>query len=513
MDAEVIVVGAGMGGLATALTLASKGVNVKLLEANDQPGGRASAIRDQGFVFDKGPTIITAPFLLEDLFSASGKSIHRYLDLHHVDPYYRVQYHDGTFIDHFSSWEQYLNQIRKISPKDVDGVSKFFKQAQPVFDKGFIELGDRCFRGLGSMFKVAPALMSLGAIRSVYSYVSKYVKDEKIRQLLSFHPLLIGGNPYVAPAIYVLISVLERTYGVWHAKGGMNHVMQMILKRFQELSGEAKFNEKVVSIDKVGSYFVVDTQSRSYRCKKVVINGDIPYFIRNVFQKSCMPPTLAKKIKSSKISMSAYLLYFGANKSWPNLPQHSIVLGPNYKQNIEEIFEKKCVSKQFSYYLHLPTRTDSTLAPDGKEVVYALIPTPNLLHSKVNWDETLKFYRERLIEDLEVRFMPGFSSSIEVEHSFTPMSFESNLMSYGGNAFGLEPRLFQSAAFRPENRSQEVEGLYFVGAGTQPGAGLPGVLLSARMTSSDLLKDLNKDPMTSVISLSKMQTIVEHMQH
>lgn len=494
---DVAVVGAGLGGLSSAMSLAAKGLKTVLIDALDEPGGRGSAYREDGYIFDRGPTIITAPFLFEDFFTQTGAKMSDYVNICPVDPFYRVAYEDGTHIDHLTSWPAFLKEIEKISPTDVEGVKAFFRKGHEIFKKGFVELGDHRFDGVPSMLKVAPDLISLNAVRSVYSYVSQYVRNEKVRQMLSFHPLLIGGNPMVAPAVYCLINVLERKWGVWHAVGGMAHLMQGFMKRFEELSGDVKLGHSVRSITKEGERFCLRMQSKDSRlgsvtitADKVVVNGDIAEFSTRILQGEARPQKLARRMKHALFSMSAQLLYFGCKRQWTDLPQHSIVLGPQYKGNIDDIFHHKVPTQEFSYYLHIPTRTDASLAPDGKEVVYILIPTPNLAGkgARILWSKTLEYNRKRVIRHAEEHFMPGLAESIEVEKQATPFTFHNDFEARYGNAFGLEPRLLQSAGFRPNNVSDEVDGLYFVGAGTQPGAGLPGVLLSARMTVSALME-------------------------
>jgi phytoene desaturase len=508
---DVVVVGAGFGGLSCALTLQSMDLKVALVEALDKIGGRAYVECKDDFKFDRGPTIITAPFLIDDIFSMSGANRSDYCEFIPVDPFYKVIFHDGTSISHYNSEEKFYNEILNVSPDDLQGVKNFFLHAEKIFQKGFIELGDKNFSGLISMLGVAPHLLKLHAIRPVYSMVSKYVKDEKIKQFLSFHPLLIGGSPFRASAVYSLINKLERAYGVYHAVGGMHKLAEAFRKRFEELGGEVFLSSPVSAVDKLPSgLFEVQTPHQVFYAKKIVANTDMHRFVKTVLRGDAYPKKLSKKLDKADLSMSAFLLYLGTNKQWPNMCQHSIILGPRYKELIDDIFIKKIEFEDFSLYLHIPTRSDASLAPQGGEVIYALVPVANL-NSNTNWDEYKLTMTERVKSFLEERFMPGLRSSIVVESVFTPKDFDLTLRSHLGNAFGLEPWLLQSAGFRPSNVSSEIDGLYFVGSNTQPGAGLPGVILSSRITCRLIANDMGSQKMPSL--LSKLPTAFSYVNN
>ena len=499
---DVAIIGAGFGGLASALTLQSMGLSVVLVEALDKVGGRAYVEDKNGFKFDRGPSIITAPFLIDDIFLMSGVNREDYCKFVSVDPYYNVVFHDNTNIGHFNSQEKFLNEINKISPSDVEGVKAFFEHAEKIFQKGFIELGDKNFANPYSMLGVAPQLLKLNAVRPVYSMVSKFVKNEKIRQFLSFHPLLIGGNPFRASAVYSLINRLERAYGVYHPIGGMHALAEAFQKRFKELGGISYLSSPVELVTKnnFGNFEVVLSKSQEIiECKNLVVNADMHRFVHTVLKGDAYPKKLAKKLEKADLSMSAFLIYFGTNKQWPNMCQHTIALGPRYKELLDDIFIKKIEFEDFSVYIHIPTRSDNSLAPVGGEVIYALVPVPNLA-SQTDWKKYKLVMAERVRNFLEDRFLPGLKSSIVEESIFTPLDFESTLRSHLGNAFGLEPWLLQSAGFRPSNVSSEVNGLYFVGANTQPGAGLPGVILSSRITCRMLAKCIGNEKMPDLLS-------------
>lgn len=487
---DITVIGSGFGGLSSALTLQSMGLSVALIEALDKPGGRAYVECKGEFRFDRGPSIITAPFLIDDVFSLSGAARSDYCTFTPVDPYYKVVFHDDSSISHFNSHERLLKEIERESPQDIPGVIQFFEQADKIFKKGFIELGDKNFSNVFSMLGVAPHLLKLNAVRPVYSMVSKFVKNEKLRQFLSFHPLLIGGNPFGSAAVYSLINRLERAYGVFHPMGGMSALVDAFVKRFKEIGGDVFLSCPVERVEKNRSdEFQLYSHDKSFLSSKLIVNGDMHYFVNHILKNNAQPTKLLRKLKRSRYSMSAFLLYFGTNKQWPQMPQHTIALGPRYESLLKDIFTKKVEFDDFSFYLHMPTRTDSSLAPAGGEVIYALVPVPNLA-SGTDWEKYKLDLSEKVKDVLESRFLPGFRRSVVEESMFTPLDFNTTLRSYLGNAFGLEPSLMQSAGFRPSNKSSEIENLYFVGANTQPGAGLPGVLLSARITCKLLAQDM-----------------------
>ncbi|WP_186644771.1 phytoene desaturase family protein [Fluviispira vulneris] len=497
---DIAVVGAGFGGLSAALTMQSMGMSVVLIEALDKVGGRAYVEVQQGYRFDRGPSIITAPFLIDDIFQMSGAKREDYCQFVSVDPYYNVVFNDGSNIAHYNSKQKLLEEIVRVSPNDVEGVIAFFAHAEKVFQKGFIELGDKDFSNPMSMLGVAPHLLRLDAIRPVYSLVSRYVKSEKVRQFLSFHPLLIGGNPFRAAGVYSLINRLERAYGVFHPIGGMHALAKAFQTRFMELGGEVLLSSPVESIHKNhNDQFEIQMPFQKIQANKIVVNADMNRFVQTVLKGNVQPKRLARKLTKADYSMSAFLMYFGTNRQWTHLPQHTIALGPRYKELLEDIFTKKIVFDDFSLYLHIPTRTDSSLAPEGGEVIYALVPVANLA-SGTDWESYKTTFADKVTNMLEDKFLPGLKSSIVVKSIFTPDDFDQTLQSHLGNAFGLEPWILQSAGFRPSNKSKEVEGLYFVGANTQPGAGLPGVLLSSRITCRLVAQDEGLKSMPALLS-------------
>lgn len=477
-----IVIGAGFGGLAAAVRLRAMGHPVLVLEANEQAGGRASVFRQDGFTFDAGPTVITAPYLLDELFTALGRDPRDYFTLDAVDPFYRVLFHDGGHFDYVGDDERLLSQIAAISPRDVDGYRALLKQAQDTFDVGYTRLADQPFSRLSDMLRVVPDMVKLGSWRSVYGMVAKHIQDERLRQVLTFEPLLIGGNPFTAPSIYLLIHWLERKWGVWFPRGGTGAVVNALVQLLQEVGVEVRTNSPVTRIRVEGGQAVgVELADGSVvEAAGVVCNGDPSFTYTNLIDPEHRRTWTDRKVARVRQSMSLVVTYFGTEGTWPELAHHTIVMGPRYQGLLDDIFHKRKLVDDMSLYIHAPTRTDASLAPPGKECFYVLSPVPNQL-SGVDWESEQARYEDKILANLESRLLPGLRGRITTRHTVDPRYFEGRLRTRDGAAFGPEPRLEQSAWFRYHNESEDVGGLYFVGAGTHPGAGVPGVLNSAKV--------------------------------
>lgn len=479
---NAIVVGAGFGGLAAALRLCKKGYEVTVLEAGDQAGGRARVFNRDGFTFDAGPTVITAPYLIDELFGLFNKDPKNYYELLPVDPFYKVLFHDGETFDYVGDEDRLLKQIARISPEDVEGYKKLAKHSERIFDIGYMKLADAPFDNFTEMLRVIPDMIRLQNYTSVYGLVSKYIKSEKLRQVFSFQPLLVGGNPFRTTSIYMLIHWLERKWGVFFAKGGTGALVKALLKLMEEEGIQVRYNAPVKEIIFSGNK-CAGAQIESGE----VINSDIvacnadPSFVysRMMGAKEKTKHT-ASKIQSRRPSMSLFVSYFGVRKKFNNLAHHTIILGPRYKDLLHDIFETKVLADDFSLYLHAPTVTDITLAPEGCECFYVLSPVPNN-RSKIDWKIQGPRYQEKILKFLDQHHLPGLLENLATSFYVTPDYFEGDLRSIDGAAFGLEPRFTQSAYFRYHNRSEEADGLYFVGASTHPGAGVPGVLCSAKV--------------------------------
>jgi phytoene desaturase len=479
---KVVVVGAGLGGLAAAVRLRARGHEVTLLEATDQPGGRASVFRRDGFTFDAGPTVITAPYLLEELFALHGRDWRDYFSLVPVDPFYRVEYADGSRFDYVGDEERILAQIARMSPRDVEGYRKLAAHAERIFDVGYTQLADQPFGTLSEMLRAVPDMMRLGSYRTVYGLVSRYIKDERLRQAFTFQPLLVGGNPFRVTSIYLLIHWLERKWGVHFALGGTTSIVAGLVRLLEETGVEVRMNAPVEEIEVQGGRVAgVRLESgERIRCGMVVANGDPMWVYGRMVAPQHRRMHNDRALRRRKLSMGLFVGYFGTRKTYPDLAHHTIILGPRYRELLEDIFERKILADDFSLYLHAPTRTDPSLAPPGHECFYVLSPVPNN-QSGIDWEARGPEYMDRILSHLDAGYLPGLKENLVTQFHVTPDYFQDRLRSVAGAGFGIEPRLSQSAYFRFHNRSDDVENLFFVGASTHPGAGLPGVLCSAKV--------------------------------
>lgn len=479
---HAIVIGAGFGGLAAAARLRAMGHRVTLLEAGDQPGGRGRAFERDGFHFDAGPTVITAPYLFDELFELFGKNREDYFSLVPVDPFYRVAFQDGRQFDYVGDDERLFAQIAEFNPADVDGYKKLVEHSQRIFDVGYTQLVDADFSRFGDMMRIVPDLVRLRAYKSLYGLVARYIEDEALRQVFTFQPLLIGGNPFRAPGIYLLIHWLERKWGIHFAMGGTTSIVKALTRLLDEVGVDVRLNAPVDQIEvQHGRTRGVHLADGTYLEADLVVSNADPAI---VYTKLIDPRWRRKHsdgaIARKKYSMSLFVGYFGTNKTYPDLAHHMILLGPRYRELLRDIFDRKTLADDFSLYLHAPTRTDPSLAPPGGESFYVLSPVPNQL-SGIDWSVEGPRYMDRILDALDEGHLPGLRDNLATQFHVDPRYFEGELRSYRGAAFGLEPTLRQSAYFRFHNRSEDVAGLYFVGAGVHPGAGLPGVLSSAKV--------------------------------
>ncbi|MDZ4743241.1 MAG: phytoene desaturase [Verrucomicrobiota bacterium] len=479
--AKAVVIGSGFGGIAAAIRLQAKGYQTTLLEMRDKPGGRAYVYQQDGFTFDAGPTIITAPFLIDELFEFGGKKTTDYINIVPCDPFYRIVFHDGKVFNYNGIEEQIVQEIKKFNPDDVPGYFEFVKKTRAIFDRGFTDLADEPFSRVTDMIRVAPDLIKLQSHLSVYTLVSKYFKDPYLRVVFSFHPLLIGGNPFQSSSIYAMIHYLERKWGVHFAMGGTGALVNALVKHFELLGGKFLLNSKVEEIlVKNGAVSGVRlVGGDTHDAHVVVSNGDVANVYRKLVKPEHRRKWTDKKIESMRYSMGLFLIYFGTDRTYPDIAHHSIVLAERYKDLLNDIFNHKILPKDFSLYLHAPTRTDKSLAPEGCECFYVLSPVANL-KGNIDWEKEKDRYAEAILTSLET-ICPDLRKHIVTKRILTPLDFEKDLDAYAGSAFQFEPVLWQSAWFRPHNVSEDVKNLFLVGAGTHPGAGMPGVLSSAKM--------------------------------
>jgi phytoene desaturase len=484
---EIIVIGSGFGGLATASRLLSRGHSVKIFEKRDKPGGRAYVYEKNGFTFDGGPTVITAPFMFDDIYEAAGKKREDYIDFVPCNPFYRIFDWNGKPFDYNDDHEFTLKEIEKRNPSDKEGYEKFLATTKAIFQKGFVELADKPFLKFTDMLKVAPDLIRLQSYKTVYKYVAQFIDDEFLRRCFSFHPLLVGGNPFDTTSIYAMIHYLEREWGVHYAMGGTGAIVQALVDLIREQGGhlhlEAEIDEILVSDGK--AYGIRLKNGETHKADAVVSNADVAFTYKNLVNKKHRKKYTDRKIERTKYSMSLFVIYFGTKKQYRNegLAHHNIILGKRYKELLSDIFNKKHLSDDFSLYLHMPTITDPSMAPEGCESFYVLSPVPHL-DSGTDWNKVAPKYRNLIMNFLEENYLPDLQENLVAEHYIDPLHFQDTLNSYKGSAFSVQPILTQSAWFRPHNKSEDVDGLYFVGAGTHPGAGLPGVLSSAKIAEN-----------------------------
>ena len=488
------VIGSGFGGLALAIRLQSAGVQTTIIEARDKPGGRAYFWERDGFTFDAGPTVITDPPCLKELWELSGNDMASDIELMPVRPFYRLNWDDGTNFDYSNDDGELTAEIARIAPGDVGGYAEFLEYSAGVWAEGYVKLGTVPFLDFASMVKAAPALAKYQAWRSVYSIVSKYVKSEKLRQALSFHTLLVGGNPMKTSAIYTLIHKLEKDGGVWWARGGTNRLIAAMVRLFERLGGTVRLHDPVVKIHTVGTTVrEVETQS-GYRQKfdAVASNADIMHSYKDLLAGTKRGEKQAASLSAKRFSPSLFVVHFALEGSWPGIPHHMILFGPRYKGLLEDIYDHGVLPSDFSIYLHHPTVTDPSMAPPGKSTFYALVPVAHMGKLAVDWDQVGPLLEKRILAEIGRRLIPDIEERIITKFHYAPRDFAMDLNAHMGSAFSLEPILTQSAYFRGHNRDDVIDNFYLVGAGTHPGAGIPGVVGSAKATAGLMLEDLAK---------------------
>jgi phytoene desaturase len=527
---KAVIIGSGIGGLSLGIRLQSLGFDTSILEKLDAPGGRAYVRKAQGFTFDMGPTVITVPHFIEELFSlergrsnlndpdyppivlgedkriksgiSGGTNTSKYVKIVPILPFYRIYFDDGTFFDYDGDPINTRAQIERLAPEDLEGYERFHRDAKAIFDRGFLELGYTYFGDMSSMLKVLPDLLRLDAVRTLFSFTKKYFKNPKMQQVFSFETLLVGGNPLNVPAIYAMIHFVEKTWGIHFAMGGTGALVRGFVQKFEELGGTIRYNSEVKKINVVGSSGwsrnekiatgVTLKDGTVLNADLVASNADYANTYLQLIDKKYRRINSNAKVKLMRESMSLVVIYFGfkadGNEA-EKLRHHNIILGPRYEGLLEDIFENKVLAKDFSQYLHIPTLTDSSLAPLGHHAAYTLIPVPHN-GSKLDWELLGDAFVNKILEFLDKRgYIPNLMNRLVYKSFITPDYFENTLNSYLGNGFGVEPRLIHSAFFRPHNRSEDIKNLYLVGQGTQPGGGTPSVMMSAKMTARVIAKD------------------------
>ena len=535
---KAIIIGSGIGGLSLGIRLQSLGFDTTIFEKLDGPGGRAYVRRAEGFTFDMGPTVITVPHLIEELFSlqrdaanltapdfpaeilgddkrirsgvSGGPNTSRYVELRPILPFYRIYFDDGTYFDYDGDPASTRAQIKALAPEDLEGYEKFHEAAKDIFERGFLQLGYTYFGDPLTMLKIAPDLIRLDALRPLFSFVKRFFKNPKMQQVFSFEPLLVGGNPLHVPAIYAMIHFVEKTWGIHFAMGGTGELVQGFVRKFEELGGTICYNSEAVRIhitDKDGgephSFFaskvaqaVTLADGSRHEADLIVSNGDYANTYQRLIEPKYRRQQKDFRVKLAQQSMSLIVVYFGfrADDLKLDLRHHNIILGPRYEELLKDIFDRKLLASDFSQYLHLPTLTDPSLAPAGHHAAYTLIPVPNNA-SKLDWSKLGEPFVDKILTFLdEEGYIPGLRERLVYKSFVTPDYFEHTLNSFLGNGFGVEPVLWQTAFMRPHNRSEDIKKLYLVGANVQPGGGTPAVMMSAKMTARLIAKDFGIDP-------------------
>ncbi|MFP7672399.1 phytoene desaturase [Marivita sp. S0852] len=494
-SAHAVVIGAGLGGLASAMRLGAMGYRVTVIDKLDVPGGRGSCLWKEGHRFDLGPTIVTVPQVFKELWAVCGRNFHDDIDLRPLDPFYEIRWPDGSSFTARQDTDAMRAEVARLSPGDVAGYDKFLQDSEERYWFGFEDLGRRSMHRLMDLIRVLPKFAMLRADRSVYAHAAKRVKDERLRMALSFHPLFIGGDPFNVTSMYILVSHLEKEFGVHYAMGGVAAIAENMAEIIKEQGGTVRMETEVDEI------LVKNGHARGVKLKSgdvltadiVVSNADAGFTYDTLLRKQKRKRWTTPKLKSRRWSMGLYVWYFGTKgtrEMWKDVGHHTILNGPRYKELVQDIFMKGKVSDDFSLYIHRPTVTDPSAAPEGDDTFYVLSPVPHLGHAdSADWSKIEREYRMRLTKALEEQLLPGFSSRVTASEVFTPETFKDRYASPYGSGFSIEPRILQSAWFRPHNVSEELKGLYLTGAGTHPGAGLPGVISSA-----EVLAQLVPDP-------------------
>ncbi len=483
MAKKIVVIGSGLGGLAASLRLKAKGYAVTLVEKHPDLGGRARVFQKGNFIYDGGPTVITAPYLFEELFNLFNKNISDYVEIVPLNLWYRFVFSDGQTFDYSGNNSSMEKEIKKFSNNDFKGYNDLVKFTEKIFDKGFTDLSDKPFNSLTFMLKQIPSLLTLKSYKSVYNLVSNYISDDKLRRVFSMHPLLVGGNPFTTTSIYTLILFLEKKWGIHYSMGGTGSVVKALEKLMKEeniqIIKSAEVTEIIINNNKVDGVVVND--SNKIECDYVVCNSDPPNVYKNLIKPKDNYSFLFKqKMRRMDYSMGLFVYYFGSKKQYKDVAHHTIYFGNSYEKHLNKIFEKKILSEDISYYLHRPSATDPNMAPSGQDAFYVLVPVPNNL-SNINWSNEGEKFKNLILNKMDKSVLPGIKENVVSDFYLTPDYFEKDLATLHGSGFSIQPKFSQSAYFRFHNQSEVFKNLYFVGAGTHPGAGMPGVLSSAKV--------------------------------
>ncbi|MCI5047321.1 MAG: phytoene desaturase [Aquisalinus sp.] len=487
---EAAIIGAGFGGIALAVRLQAAGFQVTLYDNRDKPGGRAYVYEQEGFTFDAGPTVITDPDCLHQLFEVAGRKTSDYVELVPVTPGYRLCWEDGTRFDYVSDQAELMRQIEQINPDDIEGYKRFHEYTKEVYQEGYVKLGTVPFLNFKDMMAAAPQLVKLQSYRSVYARLGDFIKDEKLRRAFSFHTLLVGGNPFESSSIYHLVHALQLEGGIWFAKGGTGALVKALIKLFEDIGGTLKLSTEIKEIQSAGDRVTgVVTDGVVHNVDLVASNADVVHTYSKLLGGHARGQSYGASLARKRHSMSLFVTYFGLKSPPPNIAHHSVLFGQRYRELISDIFHGDELADDFSLYLHAPSVTDPSLAPEGCASYYVLSPVPHLGRADIDWEEEGPKYRDKILAYLEKHYIPNLSRDLVTTHHITPHTFRDVMNSHNGSAFSIEPILTQSAWFRPHNRDDKISNMYIVGAGTHPGAGIPGVVGSAKATAGLCVED------------------------
>ena len=489
-NVNTLVVGGGFGGIAAALRCKAMGHNVTIIDKLSKLGGRAQVIERNGYKYDTGPTVITAPFLIEELFNLFNEKLSDHLEFKPLDPWYRFHFHDSTTFDYSSTVEETKKEISKFSPEDAESYDNLLKESEKIFDIGFTKLSDQPFTSFWTMIKQIPYLLKLKSYESVSKMVSRHIKNKNIRSAFSIHPLLVGGNPYTTTSIYSLIHFLERKWGVFFCMGGTGKLVEELtnLMKRNDINIETNKNLKSVEHKDSVAYKAITECGKEYKFDNLIFNGDPPVFYKEILKpasRNFLNPIFPAK--SLSYSMGLFVLFFGTKTRYEEIAHHTIWLTERFKDLLHDIFEKRIITEDFSLYLHRPTATDKSFAPDGHDSFYVLCPVPNLKNN-IDWSIHGEKLKDQIIIELENTIMPNLSNHIEDISYMTPKDFKNNYRSMYGAGFSIAPKFTQSAWFRYHNEDDNIPNIFFSAAGSHPGAGLPGVLSSAKVVENILKK-------------------------
>lgn len=486
------VVGAGFGGLALAIRLQSAGVATTLVEARDKPGGQAYYWQKDGFTFDAGPTALVDPASLRELWEITGHDMAADVELMPVMPFCRLNWPDGSTFDYSNDEAALRREIARIAPGDIGGYEAFLSYSAEVYAEGYVRLAGTPFLDFQAMVRATPGLMKHQAWRSIYATVARFVESEKLRQALSVQTLLLGGNPLTASGFYALAHKLEKDGGLWWARGGTNRLAAGMLRHFERLGGIVRLGDQVTAIETLGTRVTEVCTATGWRqgFDAVASNADIVHSYRDLLRGSRRGQQMTRRLARKRFSPSMFIVHFGIEGSWPGIPHHMILFGPRYKGLLEDIYEHGVLPADFAIYLHHPSVTDPSMSPEGKSTFYACVPVAHLGKLALDWTQIGPMLEQRVLAEVERRLIPDLSDRIVTKFHYTPRNFAADLNAHLGSAFSLEPTLTQSAWFRGHNRDDVISNFYLVGAGTHPGAGIPGVVAGAKLTAGLMLEDL-----------------------